>query len=464
MAQIPLGQTRRQAAHIQLESVLLLGILLLAIAAWLLTAQTWVYVVVPLAVCLAVVAYWVISGMVSISVSRRLSAVEVEYGGRFRQEMVCTPRNGLSRFAAHLSPIEVVDESVVPGMASSGLVGSIGADGALPDMREVKACTRWGAFQQGPTTIKITGFYNTFTRGQVTTDAARVVVLPPIIPLPSCWLDKIVLRHDRLPPQIFEDTPQSRRRPQPPLTVGSRPFRPGDPLRHVDWRPYARTLNSRDLRTKTFARPPSDVRIWLALDTAVDTQVWNQPGLATFVEQTLAVATLALAAHWLRGQSLEVGVLAGPFGASELYQADEGQSGYATQVRQIQRLLATTLPHPASAGGGRARETLTDQLFTRLATGYGRTASNEVVVLLSAAHPKTWETVTSTVQERGIPVAVVDGSPIERGEQWPVPVIQLLPPNLSRPRLPETLDGWAQLMHTLTEPATAESFKRRVVG
>ena len=462
MAQIPLGQTRRQAAHIQLESVLLLAILLLAIAAWLLTAQTWVYVVVTLAVCLAVVGYWVVSGMVSISVSRRLSAVEVEFGGRFRQEMVCTPRNRLSRFAAHLSPIAVMDESVVPGMASSGLVGSVGADGALPDVRVVDACTRWGVFQQGPTTIKITGFYDTFTRGQVTTDAARVVVLPPAIPLPSCWLDKILLRQDRLLPQIFEDTPQSRRRPQPPLTVGSRPFRAGDPLRHVDWRPYARTLNPRDLRTKTFARPPSDVRIWLALDTAVEANTWNEPGLATFVEQTLAVATLALAAHWLRGQSLEVGVLAGPFGASELYQADEGQSGYVTQVRQIQRLLATTLPQPASAS--RSRETLTDQLFTRLATGYGRTAANDVVVLLSAVHPKTWETVTSTLQERGILVAVVDGSPRERGERWTVPVIQLLPPNLSRPRLPETLDGWAQLMHALTEPATAESFKRRVVG
>jgi len=225
---------------------------------------------------------------------------------------------------------------------------------------------------------------------------------------------------------------------------------------------FMRTHNLRDLRTLRYARPPAVTRIWLALDTSVDAGVYTAPA-AAYVEQALAVAVLALAARWLKQPELEVGVLAGPFGATEVYRGGEPRLGYNTQLRQLQRLLAHTAPQTNT----RARDQLVDQLFHRLAGGYrGQRdqAAIEVVALLTTNGPEVWEKVLGNLREHAIPTAVVDASMASEHEGvWPVCAIPLLPSHVSLVQTPRTIAGWTDLLHPLVEPASEESLKRRVV-
>ena len=414
------------------------------------------------AISLAVLLYWVVSGLVHLDISRHLSATEVEYGGALEQVVTCQPRNLLSRLAAPFLSIEVADEHVVPGMETSGVVGAIGADGTLHDRRTVEACTRWGVFAQGQTHLTIPGVIDAFERGHGASDVEWVVVLPPCVPLASCWLDTVLFKDQFLQQLLQVDDPQSRRRRQPPVIAGTRRYRSGDSLRLVYDRKYVRTQDPRDLRTIVYARPPALTRIWLALDTSVDPRAYSAAG-ALFVQQALAVAALALAGHWLAYPELEVSVLAGPVGMTDIYRGEEHNLTYNGHVRQMQQLLARTTPQPPST---RAREQLIDQLSSRIAGGqrglWGQSAAIEVVVVLTANTPSQWQTELADLQDRGIRTAVVDGSMSE--QHWPVPTIDLLPHQLSRVRLPVTQKGWEDLIHALTRPMSGESFKRRAVG
>ena len=409
-----------------------------------------------------VLGYWVLSGLVHLDVSRFLSATEVEYGGSLQQVVTCQPRDLLSRLVAPFLSIEVADEHVVPGMEMSGVVGAIGADGTLYDRRTIEACTRWGVFAQGQTRIKIPGIIDTFERGHGASDVAWVAVLPPCVPLPSCWLDTILFQDQLLQQVLQADDPQSRRQRQPPVIAGTRRYRSGDSLRLVYDRKYVRTHDPRDLRTIVYARPPALTRIWLALDTSVNPAHYSAAG-AVYVQQALTVAALALAGHWLAYPELEVSVLAGPAGMTDIYRGEEHNLTYTGRIRQMQQLLARTTPHPPSM---RACEQVIDQISSRIAGGqrglWGQAAAIEVVVVLTTNTPSQWQTELADLQDRGIRTAVVDGSMVE--QQWSVPTIDLLPHHLSTVRLPTTQRGWGDLIHALTRPTSGESFKRRAVG
>src|SRR5262249_50715482 len=153
-----------------LEFVILVILAVVTLVARLLTGGEGPgkYLNVLLMLFVAVAAIWVLSGLVHLSVARRLSGNEVEFGTTLYQETMCQPKNLLTRLAAQMLTIEVVDERVVPGMDTSGIVGAIGADGALRDRRSA-ACERWGVFQQGPTQIKIGAPFGLFERSQHTT-------------------------------------------------------------------------------------------------------------------------------------------------------------------------------------------------------------------------------------------------------------------------------------------------------
>jgi uncharacterized protein (DUF58 family) len=453
----------RRSSHFSLEFVILVVLAIVALVARLLTGGEGPgkYLNVLLMLFAAIAAIWIISGLVHLTVTRRLSSSELEFGSMLHQETTCQPRGWLTRLAAQMLTIEVVDERVVPGMDTSGIVGAIGADGVLRDRRSVE-CQRWGVFQQGPTQIRIGAPLGLFERSQQATDAARVVVLPPVVALSNCWLDKALLRH--LPVQLatLMDDPQSQRRPQPPIIAGTRRYQTGDPLRAVDWRVYMRTHSLRDLRTLRYARPPAMTRIWLALDTSVDASVYTAPA-AVYVQQALAVSALALAARWLKQPELEVCLLAGSFGASEIYRGGEARLGYNTQVRQMQRLLAQTYPQISA----HARDQLIDQLVYQLTGGYRSQrdqAASEVVVLFTADGPHVWESVLGNLREHTIPTAVVDASAHSEVQQaWPVTTIQLLPASVSLAHTPRTPDGWLDLLHPLIEPVSEESLRRRAV-
>ena len=258
------------------------------------------------------------------------------------------------------------------------------------------------------------------------------------------------------------DDPQSQRRPQPPIIAGTKRYQTGDPLRAIDWRVYMRTLNPRDLRTLRYARPPAGTRIWLALDTSVDASVYTAPA-AVYVEQALAVSALALAARWLKQPELEVCLLVGPFGASDIYRGGEARLSYNTQLRQLQRLLARTHPQTSDS----SRDQLIDQLVYRFARSYpGQRdqAASEVVVLFTTEGPHVWEPVLGNLREHVIPTAVVRASAhSEVHYAWPVATIQLLPVHVSTARTPSTLAEWSDLLHPLIEPTSEINLRRRAV-
>ena len=464
LAHVARSQQPRLRSRFLLEGWSWFALTLMAGLFTVLTGQLVVGLAFVFLACVSavVLGYWVLSGLVHLDISRQLSATEVEYGGSLQQVVTCRPRNLLSRLVAPFLSIEVADEHVVPGMETSGVVGAIGADGTLHDRRTVDACTRWGVFAQGQTRIKIPGIIDTFERRRGASDVAWVAVLPPCVPLPSCWLDSVLFQDQFVQQFLHADDPFSSRQRQPPVIAGTRRYRSGDSLRLVYDRKYVRTHDPRDLRTIVYARPPALTRIWLALDTGIDPVHFSAAG-AIYVQQTLAVAALALAGHWLEHPELEVGVLAGTVGMTDVYRGEEQSLTYKGRIRQIQQLLARTSPQPPST---RAREQLVNQLSSRIAGGqrgvWGQAAAIEVVVILTANNPSQWQTELADLQDRGIRTAVVDGSMVE--QHWPVPAIDLLPHHLSTVRLPATQNGWGDLMHALTRPTSGESFKRRAVG
>jgi hypothetical protein len=462
MSQVPIGLAVRRPKRSRFTgvSIGLMLVTLLAVIAWLFTATVGVGIDLLglLFLGAGVLAYFFVAGLIHLDVARRLSAVEVEFGERLSQITTCRPRNLLSRLAANMLTIEVVDEQVIPGMQTSGVVGTIGADGTLLDEREV-VCTQWGAFWQGPTVTKIVGVYDAFERGHGAGEAERVVVLPPVVTLSSCWLDCILFEDQPAQQLVLDDDPWSRRRPQPPVIAGRRRYRPGDPLNRVDDRIFARTGNPRDLMIVTYARPPALTRMHLLVDSTIDS-LQHTLAQARVVQQTLAVAALALAAHWLRRPELEVTVLTGPFGMTEVLRTDASLEDATPQLRQIQQVLATTMPQMLHSG---VREQIIDQLDVCLANAYGarrlQASTVEVAVLLTAARPAFWQVLLQTLLERGIPCAVVAATPCR--EEWPVPALPLFSSRQVAAQIPSTVEGWEALIHTLTEPASADTSTRR---
>lgn len=172
----------------------------------------------------------------------------------------------------------------------------------LVDARSVEnwaastACTRRGVYTFGPWEIRTGDPFNLFRISQIYQDRREILVYPPLAVLPPHLLPRRKRTGDAL----------SLRLPLAAETInagGTRPYVPGDPVRHIHWRTTARR---NALHVKLFD-PEASTRLWLVLDADAAVQV-GEGNEGSFEMLTTLAASLA---SNLLNERLAVGLFAG---------------------------------------------------------------------------------------------------------------------------------------------------------
>jgi uncharacterized protein (DUF58 family) len=266
-----------------------------ALAVWHVAAPTEASAVAlgALTGLLLAAALWARALARRVSASRRLYYAAVQVGDELEEHLALTNASALPLLWA-----EFVDRSDLPGYT----VGSVRAADPASEVRwRARAvCTRRGLFRLGPWELRLGDPLGVFLVRQVYTDRQELLVYPPLAALPADLLPHRgqVGDRQRLRQAVRADTHNA---------ATTRPFAPGDPLRHVHWPTSAR---QGALFTKVF-EPESTSTVWLVPDFDAAVHVGEGPDAT---EETLVLLAASLAQHLLR-RRLAVG-LAAPLGGA----------------------------------------------------------------------------------------------------------------------------------------------------
>lgn len=152
-----------------------------------------------------------------------------------------------------------------------------------------------GYYTIGPSSLRSADLFGIFPRHTEVETPGAVVVYPKVLPL-----EELGLPADR----PFGERPGGSPLFDDPLRVaGLREYRPGDPLRRVDWKATARS----GVVTSRLYEPSATRQLYVALN--IDTLAHSWEGyLRDDLELTIGVA--ASVAHWAAGARFAVGLLA----------------------------------------------------------------------------------------------------------------------------------------------------------
>jgi uncharacterized protein (DUF58 family) len=155
-------------------------------------------------------------------------------------------------------------------------------------------------FALGPYDVRMGDPFGIFTARQVYAKRREILVYPPLAPLPPHLLPHRSAQGERRP--LYQPLAA-----QTMEAYSTRPYQPGDPLRHVHWRTTAR-------RGETFVRlfePEAASSVWLLpdLDASEHRSLEGLDPLDSSLE-TMMIAAASLAAQLLNEQ-IAVGLLPG---------------------------------------------------------------------------------------------------------------------------------------------------------
>ncbi len=188
---------------------------------------------------------------------------------------------------------EFVDRSDLPGYAVASVRA---ADGHSSIQWRVRAiCTRRGLFTLGPWELHLGDPFGFFRVRQVYTQPQSLLVYPPLAALPDTLLPHRATVGDHRP----------LHQPLPAETINAistRPYAPGDPLRHLHWRTTAR----RDAPYAKLFEPEATSTVWLIPDFDPLAHLYVEDDST---EETMVLLAASLAAQLLRAR-LSVGLLA----------------------------------------------------------------------------------------------------------------------------------------------------------
>jgi uncharacterized protein (DUF58 family) len=195
-------------------------------------------------------------------------------------------------------PLTVKDEtmaaSAAPGLSWLHRKGAMGWYERRNWRFEVSARER-GHFEVGPTSLRSADLFGVFPREKTYPKQEFLTVYPRVFPL-----DDLGLQADRPFGEqrggspVFED----------PLRIaGLREYRPGDPLKRIDWKATAR---SGDLMSRVY-EPSATRQLYICLNIDTMEHAW-EGYLKDELER--AVSTAASVAVWAAGQRYAVGLLA----------------------------------------------------------------------------------------------------------------------------------------------------------
>lgn len=189
---------------------------------------------------------------------------------------------------------EALASAVVPGLSWVYRKGSMGWYERRKWQFTLKANHR-GFFQIGPASLKSSDLFGLFPGEQPFERMERLTIYPRVFPL-----DDLGLPADRPFGERKGGTPVF----EDPLRIaGLREYRPGDPLRRIDWKATAR---SGDLMSRVY-EPSATRQLYICLN--IDTLEKSWEGyLAEELEKM--VSTAASVAVWAAGAKYAVGLLA----------------------------------------------------------------------------------------------------------------------------------------------------------
>lgn len=268
------------------------------LAAWLWRAALIWYLATPHAISVmtltaltglwlwALAQAWTLARHITAQRTLRYTAMQV--GDELEEELALT---NTSPFPAPW--VEIVDRSDIPGYELTSVRGVEAA--AVTRWRAHTLCQRRGRFTLGPWELRLGDTFGLLLVRQIYTEPQEIVVYPSLAALPN-----YLLPHT---PTIGER--HLLRQPLPASTINAtttRPYVPGDALRHLHWRTTARRNTP---YTKVF-EPESTRAVWLIpdFDSAAQLGEGNDS-----TEETLVTLAASLAAQLLR-QSLSVGLIA----------------------------------------------------------------------------------------------------------------------------------------------------------
>jgi len=148
---------------------------------------------------------------------------------------------------------EFVDRSDLPGYAVASVRAADGHSSIQWRARAI--CARRGLFTLGPWELHLGDPFGIFRVRQVYTQPQSLLVYPPLAALPDYLLPHRATVGDHRP----------LHQPLPAETINAistRPYSPGDPLRHLHWRTTAR----RDAPYAKLFEPEATSTIWLIPD------------------------------------------------------------------------------------------------------------------------------------------------------------------------------------------------------
>jgi uncharacterized protein (DUF58 family) len=275
-------------AQVRLNSVwlpwLTLGVLVLQ---WLDPSKIWQALIVLLGGLLLVAGFWAWSLKGNLRLTREVRFVWAQVGDALEEQFTLT-NDGL----APGTWVEVIDHSTLPGYSAARATGSEGNSTNV--WRTKGVCLRRGVYELGGTTLRSSDPFGIFAVEIFLPEKSTMVVMPPVISLPSVEIMPGGLMGDGRPrPNMVDQTVNA-------ATV--REYAHGDSQRFIHWPTTARhgKLYSRVLD----GAPASNW--WIVLD--VDSKV--QAGLGP--ENTLELGIILAASLADRGlrERYSVGLLA----------------------------------------------------------------------------------------------------------------------------------------------------------
>jgi uncharacterized protein (DUF58 family) len=231
---------------------------------------------------------WARTMAVHVSATRTLRHTAFQVGDELEEIITLQNKSLLPVLWA-----EFYDHSDIPDYRVTGVRGASASDTIR--WRASTICSRRGVFKLGPWKLKLGDPFGIFVVHQIYTQCHEILIYPPLAEIPTHLLPHNAVSGDNRP----------LRQPLAAETINAfttRPYQPGDPLRHIHWRTTARRNEN---YVKVF-EPEALSNIWLIPD--FDAEVHIGEGDESTVETM--VILLAALCDLLLNKQLIVGLYA----------------------------------------------------------------------------------------------------------------------------------------------------------
>lgn len=248
--------------------------------------------------------YWAFQMARGVRAARQLRFAAMQVGDELEEEVQLINTSPLPVIWAEFS-----DQSNIPGYSLSSARAAAGA--SKTEWRAHTVCTRRGIFRLGPWELRTGEPFGLLLVRQVYEERREILVYPPLAELP----ERLLPHHGA----FGEHHPLNAPLPAETILASSvRPFSPGDSLRRVHWRTFARRgmpfvkVFAPEAASSVWLLPDFDAAAHLTLEGSAaltgEPDAAFSPLLRSSLE-TMVTVTASLAAELLQ-QRLSVGMLA----------------------------------------------------------------------------------------------------------------------------------------------------------